>query len=77
MNDGGATIRVVPMRTEVIQGGAVVWQASDAMKTYYCPTCHAYVFTQYEGDQAPTRFDCVAAISPAIRTHTIEWPDED
>lgn len=42
-------------RREVVPGitGGAVWQSEKA-KSYRCPICHMWIFSQYEGEDLPT-----------------------
>lgn len=63
------------MRRETVPGGQAIWQ-SDTAKTYQCPVCHGYVFTQYEGEASPTKIACVlSADNLGVRSHVVEWDE--
>lgn len=57
--------------TEVVPAVAVVWQ-SDSAQTIRCPYCHRWLFTQHEGDDAPTHIECKGP----MESHTVEWAHE-
>lgn len=52
-------------RVEVVPTDRVIWQ-SDTAKSYKCPICKRWVYSQYEGDDRPE-------IICGPRQHTLRW----
>lgn len=59
--------RVTEPREEFVPAGRAIWQTNLA-KTYRCPYCARPIFTQYEGDDSPTRVECERGIG-----HRVVW----